>query len=405
MQGRVALRHLEMSATDTPGQARWRPRTNPSRHPICITGMGRCGTSLTTAIIGLMGVDLGPTETMLSANPDDNARGYWEQHDIYEINEQILHAFGGTWANPPELSQGWERSPALDGIRDQARDSLTTLFGAGNPRWAWKDPRASVTLPFWRELIGNMDYVLCVRNPADVAASLAKRDNEDLDFEDSVALWLRYLRAALESTDKSRRLILRYEDYFTDTERQIERLTEFVCGPGTQLSDETYDRVVGFIDPKLWHNRDPSEGAARIREVSPEAADLYAHLATRTPILQSLPAPDKRHQSLLAGWSVNRVWLLAFVLSSLVAAIDAVLNHVILIPLLAAGPICCLLTGRWVRTATVGIWTIILAILLGVPDEIWGTHVQLVYLGFVIVVSLLSISTATVIEKGNSHTL
>jgi hypothetical protein len=366
--------------------------------------MGRCGTSLTTAIIGLLGVDLGPTETMLSANPNDNARGYWEQHDIYEINEQILHAFGGTWATPPELSQGWERSPTLDGIRDQARDSLTTLFGAENRRWAWKDPRASVTLPFWRELIGEMDYVLCVRNPADVAASLAKRDNEDLDFEDSVALWLKYLRVALESTDKSRRLILRYEDYFTDTERQIERLTEFVCGPGAQLSDEIHDRILSFIDPELWHNRNSSEGTLRIREVSPEAADLYAQLATHASAVQSLPEPDKSHQSLLAGWSVNRVWWLALILNSLIAVSDAVLSHLILIPLLAAGPICCLLTGRWIRTATVGIWAIALAILLGVPDEIWGTHVQLDYIVFIAAVSVLSISVATVIEKGNHPT-
>ncbi len=359
---------------------------------------------MTTAIIGLLGVDLGPAETMLSANPNDNARGYWEQRDIYEINEQILHAFGGTWANPPELPQGWERSPALDGIRDQARDSLTTLFGAENRRWAWKDPRASVTLPFWRELIGDMDYVLCVRNPADVAASLAKRDNEDLDFEDSVALWLLYLRAALKDTEKSRRLILRYEDYFTDTERQIERLTEFVCGPDTQLSDDAYDRIRSFIDPELWHNRDSSEGAVRIREVSPEAANLYAHLATRTPIVQSHTGPDKRHQSLLAGWSVNRVWWLAFVLSSVIAVSDAVLSHVILIPLLAAGPICCLLTGRWVRTATVGVWTFALAILLGVPDEIWDTSLQLDYIVFITAVSALSVSAAARIERRRHST-
>jgi hypothetical protein len=362
--------------------------------------MGRCGTSLTTAIIGFLGVDLGPTETMLCANPDDNARGYWEQQEIYGINEQILQAFGGTWAHPPDLPPGWERSPALDGIRDQVHDSLTTLFGDREQRWAWKDPRASVTLPFWQDLIGDMDYVLCVRNPADVAASLAKRGNEEIEFEDSVALWLRYLRAALDSTHNSRRLILRYEDYFTNTERQIQRLTEFVCGPGTHLSDEIHDRVVNFIEPELWHNRDSLEGAVSIRDASPEAADLYAHLATHASAGQSLPEPDTRHQSLLTGWSVSRVWWLAFIISSIIAATDAVLSHVVLIPLLVAGPFCGLLTGRWIRTATVGIWAIALAIILGLPDEIWGTHVQLVYLGFVTVAALLSTSAATVIERG-----
>lgn len=372
--------------------------------PICVTGMGRCGTSLTTALIGLLGVDLGPTERMLPTDMYDNARGYWEQREIYEINEEILRAFGGAWERPPDLPPGWERSPALAAVRDRARSSLIDLFGtAEKKRWAWKDPRASVTLPFWRDLIGEMDYVLCVRNPVDVAASLAKRDIKGLKFDDSVALWLHYVRASLENTQGHRRLILCYEDYFTDTDRQIQRLAEFVCGPGTQLSDDLYESVRSFIEPGLWHNRDSVEETNHARAISPKAADLYACLHARGG-QQSASGHDARHQSLLAGWSVSRVWWLALILSSTIAATDAMLSHVILIPLLAAGPLCGLLTGRWVRTATVGIWAVALAILLGIPDEIWGTHLQLVYLGFVAAASLLSISAATVIQKGRYPT-
>jgi hypothetical protein len=366
--------------------------------------MGRSGTSLTTALIGLLGVNLGPTERMLPTDPYDNARGYWEQQEIYEINEEILRAFGGAWERPPDLPRGWEQSLALAGVRDRARNSLIDLFESREGRWAWKDPRAAVTLPFWRDLIGEMDYVLCVRNPTDVAASLAKRDIKELEFDNSVALWLHYVRAALENTQGHRRLILCYEDYFTDTDRQIQRLAEFVCGPDTQLSDETRDRVENFIDPGLWRNRDSVEGGDHSQAISPEAADLYVRLATHAATGQPVSGHDVRHQSLLAGWSVSRVWWLALILSSIIAASDAMLSHVILIPLLAAGPFCGLLTGRWIRTATVGIWTIILAILLGIPDEIWDTHVQLVYLGFVTAVSLLSIFAATVIEKGRYHT-
>jgi len=73
--------------------------------------MGRCGTSLTTAIIGLLGVDLGPTETMLCANPDDNALGYWEQAEIYKINEEILKAFCGTWVTLPTCRQAGSARP------------------------------------------------------------------------------------------------------------------------------------------------------------------------------------------------------------------------------------------------------------------------------------------------------
>lgn len=365
--------------------------------------MGRCGTSLTTALIGLLGVDLGPTERMLPATSNDNARGYWEQREIYEINEEVLATFGGTWARPPHLPPGWERSPALAVVRDRARNSLADLFGDSEDRWAWKDPRASVTLPFWRDLVGDMDYVLCVRNPADVAASLVRRGTDELDFDDSVALWLHYMRAALENTQGHRQLILCYEDYFTDTERQIQRLTEFVCGPRAQLSDEMRDRVESFIEPGLWHNRDSVEGTSHVWAISPEAADLYAHLSTPEPPGHLAPKRETQHQSLLGGWSVNRVWWLALILSSTIAATDAMLTHVILIPLLAAGSFCGLLTGRWTRTATAGIWAVVLAVLLGLPDEIWDTHAQLVDVGGVALAALLSTIAATLIERSQYH--
>ncbi len=256
------------------------PCTTPSTRPICVAGMGRSGTSLTTAIIGLLGVELGPGHRMLPAAEHDNARGYWEQFEISAVNEEILMAFGGSWEKPPELPLGWEVSPDLTAIRERARRLLEELFGECEGRWAWKDPRTSATLPFWQDLIGEMDYVICVRNPADVAAPLARRGTHDLDFAESVILWHRYMRDALESTRGSRRLILRYEDYFADTERQIRRLADFVHGRGARVDEEVRKRIEGFIAPELWHNRDPGQGLDRVQAVSPQAADLYKRLAS-----------------------------------------------------------------------------------------------------------------------------
>jgi hypothetical protein len=105
-------------------------------------------------------------------------------------------------------------------------------------------------------------------------------------------------------------------------------------------------------------------------------------------------------QSLLTGWSISRVWYLALVLTSSIAAADAILgHHVILIGLLIAGPCCALLTGRWARTAIVGGWAVALAVLLGIPDEIWGTSTHLVFLAAVVIVALVSTSSAAVVEK------
>lgn len=254
------------------------PRTPPKR-PICVTGMGRCGTSLTTALIGLLGVELGPSDRMLPAAEHDNARGYWEQFELSTINEEILMAFGGTWERPPDLPSGWEASPALNAIRERARHLLADLFGTCEGRWAWKDPRTSATLPFWQDLIGEMDYVLCVRHPADVAASLARRGTHDIDFEGSILLWLRYVQDAIASTRGSRRLVLRYEDYFADPDGQIRRLADFVCGPSARIGEQVRDRMEAFIEPGLWHNRDTAEALDRVRAVSPAAADIYMHLS------------------------------------------------------------------------------------------------------------------------------
>ena len=68
-------------------------------------------------------------------------------------------------------------------------------------------------------------------------------------------------------------------------------------------------------------------------------------------------------------------------MSAIVAAADAALGHrVVLIGLLIVGPCCALLTGRWLPTSLTGLWVIALAVVLGVPDGIWGTGIHLVFL-------------------------
>jgi hypothetical protein len=104
-------------------------------------------------------------------------------------------------------------------------------------------------------------------------------------------------------------------------------------------------------------------------------------------------------ESLLARWSVGQVWGFALILSSLIAATDAILTHVVLIALLAAGPFCGLLTGRWARTASIGVWAVVLAVPLGFPDHVWGTRTQLVDLSVVTAVALLSVFAAILIER------
>ncbi|MGA2162950.1 MAG: hypothetical protein ABSH36_00600 [Solirubrobacteraceae bacterium] len=104
-------------------------------------------------------------------------------------------------------------------------------------------------------------------------------------------------------------------------------------------------------------------------------------------------------ESLLGGLSVNQVWWFALALCAVIAATDAILSHVVLIMVLTVGPLCGALTGRWMRTASVGVWALMLAVPLGLADSVWDTLTQLVDVGTITVVALLSTLAATLIER------
>ena len=104
------------------------------------------------------------------------------------------------------------------------------------------------------------------------------------------------------------------------------------------------------------------------------------------------------------GWTANRIWAVSFALCVLVAAADAITGEqVILIGLLVLGPCCAVLTRRSSRTAISGTVAVGLAVLLGVPDGIWGTATHLTFIAAVLAVAVVSASGAFVVERLDSR--
>ena len=221
---------------------------------VCIVGMHRSGTSLVAQLLHALGLDLGPEEHLMRPSPA-NPTGHWENEPITELNDDILTRLGGTWSRPPELAAGWERTPELDDLRHQARELIRAEF-AGSERWGFKDPRTSLTLPFWQRILPPMRYVICLRNPVDVAFSLRARTEEPLPFEEGVALWLAYVRSVLAATATHSQLVVFYEDLMVDPEPAVRRLATFIGNDQTEAA-EAYARAairVGLSE-SLWHHR------------------------------------------------------------------------------------------------------------------------------------------------------
>ena len=74
-----------------------------------------------------------------------------------------------------------------------------------------------------------MRYVICLRNPLDVAASLRARNRRrPVPFEQGIELWLTYVRAALAATAGHPRHLVFYEDLMADPEPVVRELARFI---------------------------------------------------------------------------------------------------------------------------------------------------------------------------------
>jgi hypothetical protein len=268
------------------GRVRWQmvspapgdgdPGSENLTHGVCVLGMHRSGTSLVAGILRELGIDLGPDEEFLPPDPN-NQSGYFELADAVEINDEILAHYGGSWDDLPELPPGWEQSDELAQIRDRARRALGRRFVASS-EWAWKDPRTCITLPFWQRLVPGLRYVICVRNPVDIAHSLRSREGEERPLKKHVVDWLRHTASAFVYTADRPRILVHYERFFEDAEHEVRRLAGFIGREDRLEEPGVMARISEFIDPALVHARSASSAIADHSGMPFDAAALYLAL-------------------------------------------------------------------------------------------------------------------------------
>ena len=239
---------------------------------ICVLGMHRGGTSALTGVLRELGAFLGPAEHLMVPR-GDNPAGFHEHQLLTDLNDELLHALGGSWYEPPSLAPGWEHAPGLDALRARARQRLHDDFGDA-PLWAWKDPRTSVTLPFWRPLLPETRFVVCVRNPLNVARSLRARDG--LDEAAGVDLWMRHTVAALSSLTAMPLLVL-YDELVNDPAGEVARIAAHLDIAATpDAVDRARAHVAGHAN--LRHHQARLAEACAAPAVSFAAVALYAVL-------------------------------------------------------------------------------------------------------------------------------
>jgi hypothetical protein len=224
-------------------------------------------------------VYFGPPDELLGAT-EENPDGYWENIRFLDLNNQLLAQLHGGWDCPPDVSVDWEKHPGLDCLRRQAA-ALISCF-ARERAWGWKDPRNSLTAAFWRSLLPEAKFVLCLRNPVEVARSLHKRNY--LSNAASWKLWLEHYRSLLGSVLSDSRITTHYDSWFWDAQSELRRIAAFIGCPQSCDLDE---KVRLIVDPGLRHSY-TSLADLKNAGAPPQVIDMYLQLCeTAGPVYEA----------------------------------------------------------------------------------------------------------------------
>ena len=236
----------------------------PSRKSaLIVLGMHRSGTSPMTRVLNLLGGDL-PSNLMPPA-PGDNELGFWEPDDIVRIHDELLSSAGSSWDDVSPFPESWYGSNVVDGFRERILHILERDFSR-SAIFVLKDPRICRLLPFWLTLLEQFGadprFIIVIRNPLEVAASLKAR-NHFLPSK-SILLWLWHLLEAERETRGRKRSFTFYEDLLEDWSDVAARVSKELDIPWPRLSHETSVRIEEFLSSShRHHSYRPQELAIR----------------------------------------------------------------------------------------------------------------------------------------------
>jgi len=149
-----------------------------------VLGMHRSGTSVVAGMLDRLGVRMGPKD----ARPDwigqhwSNPMGHFENPDIVWLNGMIL-GYDGTgvheeasWATIPQRAKALE--PQIE----------RTIRAAEGDLWGWKDPWSVLTVEEFLPKVHDPRFIIVVRDPIQVAASLYRRDGTGTEESQRITL-------------------------------------------------------------------------------------------------------------------------------------------------------------------------------------------------------------------------
>lgn len=227
---------------------------------VVVLGMHRSGTSMTSAILEKLGINMGEEKLGAAAT---NPIGHFEDRMFLDLNNKILDDAGGSWDNPPSKD-------SIIKLESKYKKEVKELVTNKNKNWGWKDPRTSLTIDLYYPYLSNTYFVYCKRNEDDVAASLKKRN--DMPLGEGKKLKKIYddrIGDFFNNIDVSRKIIFNYDEVLRNPKFEIEKLIKVL---DLNVSEKEIDEALNIVLPRdklkeLSQKREKYDKICRIKNL------------------------------------------------------------------------------------------------------------------------------------------
>jgi peptidoglycan hydrolase CwlO-like protein len=245
-------------------------RKNEKSSTLIISSMHRSGSSLTASLLQSAGLHIG--RQLLGAD-SVNIKGHFENIDFYEFHRAVLRS-------QAILEDGWtlqEKINVEDRFVEQAKEIVAK--NSLSRVWGWKEPRTTLFLDFWSELLPEANFLLIYRSPWEVVDSLYRRGDRTFQDQPEFALkvWYHYNQIISDFYDRfsNRCLLANINTIVNFKESYIKAINQKFQTNLTAPESTVYD-------PSLFHAQSlDSYRPSLVNHYCPEAVEMYQELDAR----------------------------------------------------------------------------------------------------------------------------
>jgi hypothetical protein len=199
----------------------------------------------------------------LLAASKGNPLGHWEPAELKRAHDALLSELGTAWDRWDPLPADWLSHPAVARQIENFAAFIAENF-ASHSLFVLKDPRMCRLMPAWKlafKLAGaDLRAVLTVRNPLDVASSLAQRDG--MSSARASMTWLRYTCDAEFETRDVPRCAVSYDGLISDWAGTAAAISRHLALEWSVAPLAAEPAVADFLTPSARHHTSEAESLA-----------------------------------------------------------------------------------------------------------------------------------------------